>query len=117
MRKPPFGAPHVCVLAIVEGEEPTGVYRLQARETVVGRGGTADFVVDDDEISKRHLVLTIDGAVCKVSDAGSLNGSKVNGRDLRAGAPQRLRHLDEIELGGTKLLFLRGRFRVADPRA
>ena len=113
VRKPPFGAPHVCVLAVVEGEEPSAVYRLNARETVVGRGPRADFVVDDHEISKRHLVFTLDGAVCKVSDAGSTNGTRVNGRELRAGVAQRLRHLDEIDLGGTRLLFLRGRFTVA----
>jgi pSer/pThr/pTyr-binding forkhead associated (FHA) protein len=111
VRKPPFAAPHVYVLAVVEGEEPASVYRLSSARTVVGRGPEADCVLDDDEVSKNHLVFTVDGSVCKVADADSLNGSKLNGRPLRPGLAHRLRHLDEIEIGTTRLLFLRGRFR------
>jgi pSer/pThr/pTyr-binding forkhead associated (FHA) protein len=111
VRKPPFAAPHVYILAVVEGEEPAAVYRLSQARTVVGRGPEADYVLDDDEVSKNHLVFTVDGSLCKVADADSLNGSKLNGRPIRPAVAQRLRHLDEIEIGSTRLLFLRGRFR------
>jgi predicted component of type VI protein secretion system len=116
VRKPPFAAPHVYVLAVVEGEEPAAVCRLTSSRTVIGRGPGADYVVNDTEVSKSHLVFTVDGSVCKVADAGSLNGSKLNGRPLRAAVAQRLRHLDEIEIGNTRFLFLRGRFREAPPK-
>jgi pSer/pThr/pTyr-binding forkhead associated (FHA) protein len=115
VRKPSFAAPHVYVLAVVEGEETTAVYRLNSTRTVVGRGPGADYVVDDNEVSKNHLVFTVDGSLCKVVDSDSLNGSKLNGRPMRPDVAQRLRHLDEIEIGNTRLLFLRGRFRQAPP--
>jgi pSer/pThr/pTyr-binding forkhead associated (FHA) protein len=117
VRKPPFAAPYVYVLAVVDGEQPAAVYRLSAARTVVGRGPEADCVVDDDEVSKNHLVFTVDGPVCCVSDSGSLNGSKLNGRPLRPPVAHRLRHLDEIEIGTTRLLFLRGRFQEAPPKS
>lgn len=109
----PFGAPHVFVLAVVEGDTHHGVHRLTAAETVVGRGEEADFVLDDSEVSKRHCVVRVDGPTCHLIDLGSLNGTSLNGREARSGVAQRLRHLDEIRVGGTRLLFLGGRFSEA----
>lgn len=106
----PFGAPHVYVLAVVEGPAFQAVHRISSPETIVGREDEAGFTLDDSEISKRHLVLRVDGPTCLLSDLDSLNGTKVNGRPLRPGVACRLHHLDEIRLGGTRLLFLSGRF-------
>ncbi len=106
----PFGAPHVYVLAVVEGPVRHGVHRITASETVIGRGEDAGFLLDDSEVSKRHCVVRVDGPTCFVSDLESLNGTQLNGRVVRPGVSQRLRHLDEIRVGGTRLLFLSGRF-------
>lgn len=106
----PFAAPHVYVLAVVEGSTPHGVHRVTAAETVIGRGEDADFTLDDTEVSKRHCQVRVDGPTCHLLDLGSLNGTRLNGRETRPGVAQRLRHLDEIQIGGTRLLFLGGRF-------
>jgi pSer/pThr/pTyr-binding forkhead associated (FHA) protein len=108
--RPPFGAPHVFVLVVIDGANPHGVHRIDRAETVLGREG-ADVLIEDDEISKRHCLIRADGPVCTLTDLGSLNGTMLNGRPMREGVAQRLRHLDEIQLGTTRLFMLVGKFR------
>lgn len=108
--RPPFGAPHVFILAVVDGADPQGVHRIDRAETIIGRE-QADFVVEDDEVSKRHCLVRADGPVCTLTDLGSLNGTLLNGRPMREGVAQRLRHLDEIQLGTTRLFVLIGKSR------
>ena len=69
--RPPFGAPHVFVLAVIDGADPQGVHRIDRAETILGRED-ADLLIDDDEISKRHCLIRADGPVCTLTDLGSL---------------------------------------------
>ena len=55
-RTAPFGAPHVFVLAVVDGDDPAAVYRVQRPQSVLGRAENADLRFDDPEISSRHCV-------------------------------------------------------------
>jgi pSer/pThr/pTyr-binding forkhead associated (FHA) protein len=111
LRPAPFGAPHVFVLVVVEGDDPAGAYRIGRTETTLGRGEEADLSLDDEQVSKKHCKIRVDGPVCTVVDLGSRNGTTVNGRKLPQGTAQRVRHLDEIEIGSHKLMVLAGRFR------
>ncbi len=104
-----FGVPHVYVLVVIEGRNSHVVHRIQQHETLVGRGEEANFVIDDEEISKLHCKIRAEASVCALQDLGSLNGTLLNGKPLRRGASSRLRHLDEIQIGGTRLLLLTGR--------
>ena len=115
-RRPPFGAPNVWVLAVIDGDLPHDVYRLAQFETVIGRGEGAHIDVDDEQVSKRHCLLRVDGPVCTVQDLGSLNGTRVNGKKLRSDSAERLRHLDEIQVGTTRLFVLGGAFKYLTPR-
>ncbi len=108
---PPFAAPHVFVLAVIDGRDTGVAYRVVQHDTVIGRGEEADFSIDDDEISKQNCVLRVNGSVCTMIDRGSLNGTLVNGRRLRAGVAHRVRHLDEIQVGDTYLMLLAGSFK------
>ena len=110
-----FAAPHVFVVAAVEGDDTTAVHRLVGTDTIFGRGAAADVVVDDDLVSQRHLRLRVDGGVCTIIDLGSLNGTSLNGRPLRANVSQRLRHLDEFVVGNQRFLVLSGKFRPTPP--
>ena len=112
VRVPPFAAPHVYVVAVVDGESPNAAYRIDRPNNVLGRGARADIRIEDPEISKNHCELVVDGPTCTIRDLDSRNGTVINGRRLRSELVQRLRHLDEIEIGSTRLLFLSGRFRV-----
>ena len=104
-----FGVPHVYVLATIEGDNPHVAHRIQQHETIVGRGAEANFVIDDEEISTLHCKIRTEASVCTLQDLGSLNGTLLNGKPLRQGTSSRLRHLDEIQIGGTRLLLLTGR--------
>ena len=114
--RPPFGAPHVWVLAVIDGDHPNRVYRVIQYETVIGRGEEAQIDLDDEEVSKRHCLLRVEGPVCTIQDQGSLNGTRVNGRRMREGTAHRLRHLDEIQIGATRLFVLTGTFKAQRPR-
>jgi pSer/pThr/pTyr-binding forkhead associated (FHA) protein len=106
----PFSAPYVFTLSAVAGPDVTAVHRLNQPVTVLGRAADADCVVDDPEVSGRHCELRVDAGHCFVVDLGSRNGTLVNGRPIEPGVARRLRHLDEIEAGGTRWLLLCGKF-------
>ena len=109
--KSPFGAPHVFVLAVVDGDDPTAVHRITRDETVIGRSEDSHLRLDNEQVSARHCVLRASGSVCTLLDPGSLNGTMVNRRRLRQGVAFRLRHLDEIQVGNTRLFFLAASFK------
>jgi pSer/pThr/pTyr-binding forkhead associated (FHA) protein len=110
-RQGPFGAPHVFVLLVIEGEDPSVVHRIIRPETVLGRGEDCHFAISDEQVSKVHCRIRVEGSVCTIVDPGSRNGTFVNGRRLAPGVGQRLRSLDEIEIGSHRLLLLSGKFR------
>jgi len=107
----PFAAPQVFVLAVIDGKDTGVAYRVVQHDTVIGRGDEADCSIDDQEISKQHCLLRVNGSVCTLIDKGSTNGTLVNGRRLRAGVAHRVRHLDEIQIGETYLMLLAGSFK------
>ena len=110
-RPAPFGAPYVFALFVIEGNDATVVHRLVRPLTVVGRGEESHFPIEDEKVSKAHCTIRVEGPVCSILDPGSRNGTSVNGRRLAPNVAQRLRNLDEIEIGGHRLLLLTGRFR------
>jgi hypothetical protein len=78
-------------------------------ELTVGRE-TADIVVADDEMSRRHAVLRVSDGALSVEDLGSLNGTWVEGR--RIDRPTELADGAEVKLGGTV-----ARVELRDPHA
>ena len=111
-RKAPFGAPHAFVLVVVDGDDPSGVHRLARTETIVGRGDGVHFLIEDEQVSKTHCKIRVEGPICTIMDLGSRNGTSVNDRRLLPDVAQRLRNLDEIEIGSHRYLLLAGRFRA-----
>ncbi len=107
----PFGAPHVFVMVIIDGGNPSSVHRITQTESIIGRGEEAQFIIDDEQVSKAHCKVRVEGSVCKITDLGSRNGTSVNGRRLNKDVAHRVRHLDEIEIGKRRMLLLAGRFR------
>lgn len=67
------------------------------RTVVVGRGSTADVILDDTTVSRRHAVLTWANDECMVEDLQTQNGTFVNGKRLKA--PVMLKDGDELRLG------------------
>ena len=88
-------------LAVPDGEEVV-VLRL-GRVTRIGRRPSADIVLDDATVSRRHaLVLERDGAPV-IADDRSRNGVYVNGRRVREA---RLEHGDEVQIGNRVMRYL-----------
>lgn len=110
-RPEPFGAPHVLALAVVDGPDLHAIYRIVAPETTIGRGTEADFSLADPSVSKRHVVVRVDGSVYTLIDCESLNGTLLNDRRVSAGGRERLKNLDEVRIGDTRILFMASRFR------
>ncbi|MEV1332600.1 FHA domain-containing protein [Micromonospora costi] len=99
--------PELLPLLTVAGGPMRGAsFRLRAAPLVIGRAPTADVVVPDPHLSRRHaeVWLAPDGA--SVRDLGSTNGTWLN--DRRISGVEQLADGDVIRLGRTEL-------RVFDP--
>ncbi len=73
----------------------------------IGRAATSDLVLDDTSVSRLHAVLQLDeaGAQWVLSDAGSRNGTRLNGLKLEARMRGLLRDGAELTLGDACLRF------------
>jgi hypothetical protein len=69
----------------------------------MGRSRQCDVMVDDANVSRTHAEVRPRGGSWVLSDLGSTNGSRLNGR--RLDGPEVLKPGDEIELGTTVLKF------------
>jgi Nif-specific regulatory protein len=74
-----------------------------ARYTL-GRAPTNKISLKDDLCSREHAEVFTDGHGWFVRDSGSLNGTHVNGEQLRG--ERTLRPLDEVRVGRTRLVFV-----------
>jgi hypothetical protein len=95
----PLGGP-VSGRALLVGDGKRTV--LSGDAVVLGRSRECDLVIDDPNVSRRHAEVRRDGDGWVVSDLGSTNGVKVNGRRVEQAA---LAEGDEITLGLAKLSF------------
>ena len=90
----------------IDGER----YPLIGAITVLGRDDTADVILDDPGISRRHseIRVTNDGPhlVTSIRDLGSTNGTFVNSERITS---QRLEDGDRLTVGRTTLTFRAGR--------
>ncbi|GAB3441609.1 antibiotic biosynthesis regulator FhaA [Phycicoccus ginsengisoli] len=90
----------------VDGER----YPLMGAITVLGRDDSADIILDDPGISRRHseIRVTHDGPhlVASIRDLGSTNGTFVNSERISS---QRLSDGDRITVGRTSVVYRAGR--------
>jgi Protein of unknown function (DUF3662)/FHA domain len=84
-------------------------YPLLSAITVLGRDNSADVILDDPGISRRHteIRVTSDGPhlVTSIRDLGSTNGTFVNGERITS---QRLADGDRVNVGRTSLTYRGG---------
>jgi FHA domain-containing protein len=76
---------------------------IGADGSVIGRSSDADIVIAAHEVSRRHAQILPDGDGWTLTDLGSTNGVRLNGRPL--GVPTRLQDGDVIEVGAVELIF------------
>lgn len=66
-------------LTFLSGSQVGAMYVLDAPHTLIGRGTSADIVINDDSISRNHASLHREGARYELEDFGSTNGTYVDG--------------------------------------
>ncbi len=71
----------------------------------IGRDEGAGIVIEDDQVSRRHAILTVVDDGARIDDLDSTNGTWVNG--ARIATPRALVEGDEVRVGGTRLRLLR----------
>ena len=76
-------------------------FRFGAGSHVLGSSGTADLVVTDNTVSRRHARLDVSEDGITVEDLGSTNGTFVEGR--RLDGPKRVTAGVRVKFGGLKL--------------
>lgn len=98
-------------LLVIHGEHQGGRFPLPPdSEFKVGRGLAADIRILDTEVSRLHAIVRHKDGKCLVKDAGSSNGTFVNGKPIEDFTS--LRDGDQVQLGRTVLLY-----RSAEPPA
>jgi pSer/pThr/pTyr-binding forkhead associated (FHA) protein len=78
---------------------------LDRASTVIGRGGTADLILNEATISRAHALFSFKGEQLIVQDLGSTNGTLVNGVSEQQAT---LRDQDEIKMGRLVLRLVLG---------
>jgi hypothetical protein len=88
----------------------TALLLMEGRRLVVGPGGVTlgrsrecDIVLSDPNVSRQHAEVRARGGSWVLTDLGSTNGSRINGRPVEGS--EVIRPGDEIELGSTQLRF------------
>lgn len=80
---------------------------------VLGRDVTdVDYVVADEGISRRHLLLFLSGEELYAEDLGSTNGTYINGQRLETGEPVQLCEGDSLSIATNRYQVQRGQNRL-----
>lgn len=91
-------AQEVPLLVVKEGPMERHEWRIDRDEMTLGRGEECDIVIADRQISRVHLRVRRDSLGYVLEDLGSKNGTFVNGKQIQAGLPERLKDGDEIHV-------------------
>ena len=92
-------------LTVLNGNNAGAVLQLRemSSDILVGRSRKADFVIEDECISREHARVRRDLHGIHIVDLGSRNGVLIN--SVQVQGTQRLSSGDEVRLGTTKLKF------------
>ncbi len=94
-------------MAALVWETPQGrqVRQLDRTLLILGRDPASDLCIEEASISRRHLLLQVEGAAVRVTDLGSTTGTRINGALLTPDLPSTLVVGDLIHVGRVLLTF------------
>ena len=92
----------LATLQVVEGEDKEASLVLGEQPVYIGRREKSDFIITDTNVSRTHAYIAYERHRHLLSDAGSLNGTWINGRRL---ATHCLQVGDRIGIGSSILVY------------
>src|SRR4029453_12583182 len=96
-------------LVIRSGGELQGrILDLRPGTQVIGRQPGCELCIDDSFVSRRHAIVLRDRDTSWFEDAGSANGTSLNGEQLLRGRRWPLRSGDVVGIGRIDLVYLDG---------
>lgn len=98
-------APGKAMLIVRSGPSEGTSFLLTSERTSIGRADSADVMLDDVTVSRRHAELVRSPEGWMLRDAGSLNGTYVNRRIINQ---VMLHGGDEVQIGKYRFVFLVG---------
>lgn len=93
-------------LIVIQGKFQGHRFMITKPETILGRDGSADIVLGDPNISRKHAWLIREAGEVKLRDLDSANGIFVNDRKMEPKETIILKKEDHIRLGSTILKFI-----------
>jgi pSer/pThr/pTyr-binding forkhead associated (FHA) protein len=93
------------VLVVRKGPQPGERFFVDRGKLTIGRDPESDIFLNDITVSRAHAVIECKDDVVSVSDAGSLNGTYVNGEVCDTAV---LKNGDVVQIGTFQMLFLSG---------
>jgi signal transduction histidine kinase len=87
-------------LTVTSGAQAGRSIGIGVDAVLIGRDPQCDVILPDDQASRRHARLAINGDACSIQDLGSRNGTTVNGRRITQAS---IHPGDTIRIGETDL--------------
>jgi len=100
-------------LTVVRGPLQGAQFRLPNGQHVIGRDADADVHLEHVSVSRRHAVIELNAEGTWLTDAGSTNGTWINGQRVVGQRP--LCDGDQIRLGEVELRFYDPANSLTDP--
>ena len=92
-------------LIVVKGPQVGERFFLDGKRITIGRDPKVQLFLSDVTVSREHAIITREGAEVRVRDAGSLNGTYLNGRIVEDAL---LNDGDILQIGTFQLRFCWG---------
>ena len=89
-------------LTVLEGPDVDAFLEFGEKQIYIGRRDKNDFILTDEKASRLHAYIAYERHRHVLHDAGSLNGTFLNGKRIEAAC---LKSGDEIRVGNTLLLY------------
>ena len=93
------------LLVVRKGPQPGERFFIDRSRLIIGRDPKSDIFLNDMTVSRSHAVIERDEHGVRVSDAGSLNGTYINGVCAEEAL---LNDGDVLQIGTFQMLFLSG---------
>jgi pSer/pThr/pTyr-binding forkhead associated (FHA) protein len=90
---------------VVKGPDTGERFVVDRDELTIGRGSDRHIFLNDVTVSREHAIVTVGGGAVHIADAGSLNGTYVNGDSIEEAE---LVDGDHVQVGRFLLVFFAG---------